>query len=76
MVERLGSRRVLILAALGAAVLVGVFSATNLASSTVYYLTPSEAFARTVATGTGILMLIPATILAWALRQGRVRTAS
>jgi hypothetical protein len=32
--------------------------------------------ARTVATGTGILMLIPAAILAWALRQGRVRTAS
>ena len=51
MVERLGSRRVLILAALAAAVLVGVFSATNLASSTVYYLTPSEALARTVATG-------------------------
>jgi hypothetical protein len=27
--------------------------------------------ARTVATGTGVLMLVPAAILAWALRAGR-----
>jgi cytochrome c-type biogenesis protein CcmE len=49
--ERLGTRRVLIIAALAAAVIVGVFSVTNLASSTVYYLTPSEAKARTIPTG-------------------------
>ena len=32
--------------------------------------------ARTVATGTGLVMLFPAAILAWALRLGRSRTAS
>jgi len=47
--ERIGARRVLLIAALGVAVLVGVFAATNLASSTVYYLTPSEAKERGVA---------------------------
>jgi cytochrome c-type biogenesis protein CcmE len=41
--ERIGARRVLMIAALGVAVLVGTVAATNLASSTVYYLTPSEA---------------------------------
>jgi cytochrome c-type biogenesis protein CcmE len=49
--ERIGARRVLLIAALGAAVLVGVFAATNLASSTVYYLTPTEAKERGVAPG-------------------------
>src|SRR5439155_1519251 len=37
-----------IIAALGVAVLVGTVAATNLASSTVYYLTPSEAKARNI----------------------------
>jgi len=32
--------------------------------------------ARTVATGTGVLMLIPAAILAWALHAGRSRSAA
>jgi MFS family permease len=32
--------------------------------------------ARTLATGTGIVMVIPAAILAWALWNGRLRTAS
>jgi len=49
--ERIGARRVLLIAALGLAVLVGAFAATNLASSTVYYLTPSEARDRGVAPG-------------------------
>src|SRR5439155_1644438 len=49
--ERIGSRRLLIVAALATAVIVGVFSVTNLASSTVYYLTPSEAKLRTLPTG-------------------------
>ena len=51
MLDRLGARRVLLIAALGVAVLVGAFAATNLASSTVYYLTPSEARDRGVAPG-------------------------
>ena len=51
MLERIGARRVLLIAALGLAVLVGAFAATNLASSTVYYLTPSEARDRGVAPG-------------------------
>ena len=51
MLERIGSRRLLIVAALATAVIVGVFSVTNLASSTVYYLTPSEAKLRTLPTG-------------------------
>jgi cytochrome c-type biogenesis protein CcmE len=49
--ERLGARRVLLIAALGVAVLVGAVAATNLASSTVYYLTPTEAKQQGVAAG-------------------------
>jgi cytochrome c-type biogenesis protein CcmE len=49
--DRIGARRVLVIAALGVAVLVGTIAATNLASSTVYYLTPSEAMERKVPTG-------------------------
>jgi cytochrome c-type biogenesis protein CcmE len=49
--ERIGPRRFLLIAALGAAVLVGAFAVQNLASSTVYYLTPSEAKARGIAVG-------------------------
>ena len=51
MTNRIGGRRVLLIAALGVAVLVGAVAATNLASSTVYYLTPSEAKQRAVAVG-------------------------
>ena len=51
MLERIGARRVLILAALAVAVLVGTVAATNLVSSTVYYLTPSEVYAKTVQRG-------------------------
>ena len=49
--DHLGSRRVLLIAALGAAVIVGAFAAQNLASSTVYYLTPSEARDRKIPAG-------------------------
>jgi cytochrome c-type biogenesis protein CcmE len=49
--ERIGARRVLVIAALGVAVLVGTVAATNLASSTVYYLTPSEAKQQGVTVG-------------------------
>jgi cytochrome c-type biogenesis protein CcmE len=49
--DRLGARRVLLIAALGVAVLVGTVAATNLASSTVYYMTPSEVYATTVQMG-------------------------
>ena len=49
--DHLGSRRVLLIAALGAAVIIGAFAAQNLASSTVYYLTPSEARDRKIPAG-------------------------
>jgi cytochrome c-type biogenesis protein CcmE len=49
--ERIGARRVLLIAALAVAVLVGTVAATNLASSTVYYMTPSEVYAKTVQMG-------------------------
>ena len=51
MLERIGARRVLLIAALGVAVLVGAVAAVNLAPNTVYYLTPSEVYARTVQMG-------------------------
>ncbi|MDQ2912661.1 MAG: cytochrome c maturation protein CcmE [Chloroflexota bacterium] len=51
MLERIGARRVLLIAALGVAVLVGAIAATNLQSQAVYYLTPSEAKAQGVAAG-------------------------
>ena len=50
--ETIGARRVLLIAVLAAAVLIGFFAAQNLASSAVYYLTPSEARSRGVVTGT------------------------
>jgi len=49
--ERIGARRVLLIAALAVAVLVGTVAATNLASSTVYYMTPTEVYAKTVQRG-------------------------
>ena len=48
----MGARRVLLIAALAAAVLIGFFAVQNLASSAVYYLTPTEARQRSVAAGT------------------------
>ena len=51
MLERIGARRVVLIAALGVAVLVGAFAATNLAPNTVYYLTPTEAKERAIPTG-------------------------
>jgi cytochrome c-type biogenesis protein CcmE len=52
--ERIGARRVLLIAALGVAVLIGAIAATNLASSTVYYLTPSEAKQQGIAVGQSV----------------------
>ena len=54
MLERIGARRVLLIAALAVAVLVGTVAATNLQSQAVYYLTPSEARAQGVAAGQAI----------------------
>lgn len=48
MLERIGARRALLIAALGFAVLVGALAATNLQNQAVYYLTPTEAKARGV----------------------------
>ncbi|MGH2498802.1 MAG: cytochrome c maturation protein CcmE, partial [Candidatus Limnocylindria bacterium] len=47
----LSPRRLLLLAALATAVLIGLFAAENLAGSTVYYLTPTEARERALAPG-------------------------
>jgi cytochrome c-type biogenesis protein CcmE len=49
--DRIGARRVLLIAALAVAVLVGAVAAMNIAPNTVYYLTPSEAKARGVTVG-------------------------
>ena len=51
MLERVGARRLLLIAALGVAVLVGTVAATNLASSAVYYLTPTEAKQQGISVG-------------------------
>jgi cytochrome c-type biogenesis protein CcmE len=52
--ERIGARRALMIAALGAAVLIGTVAATNLQSQAVYYLTPSEAKAQGVTVGQAV----------------------
>ena len=51
MLDRLGARRVLLIAALAVAVLIGTVAATNLQSQAVYYLTPSEAKIQGVGVG-------------------------
>ncbi|HVD30555.1 MAG TPA: cytochrome c maturation protein CcmE [Methylomirabilota bacterium] len=51
MLEQIGARRLLLIAALGVAVLVGTVAATNLQSDAVYYMTPTEVYAKTVRTG-------------------------
>jgi cytochrome c-type biogenesis protein CcmE len=48
----MGARRVLLIAVLAAAVLIGFVAVQNLASSAVYYLTPTEARERGVPPGT------------------------
>ena len=48
----MGARRVLLIAVLAAAVLIGFVAVQNLASSAVYYLTPTEARERNVTAGT------------------------
>ena len=50
--EPMGARRVLLIAVLAVAVLIGFVAIQNLASSAVYYLTPTEARERGVAIGT------------------------
>jgi cytochrome c-type biogenesis protein CcmE len=48
----MGARRVLVIAVLAAAVLIGFVAVQNLQVSAVYYLTPTEARQRNVAAGT------------------------
>lgn len=48
----MGARRVLLIAVLAAAVLIGFVAVQNLTSSAVYYLTPTEARDRGVVAGT------------------------
>jgi cytochrome c-type biogenesis protein CcmE len=50
----MGARRVLLIAVLAAAVLIGFVAVQNLASSAVYYLTPTEARDRHIAPRTPI----------------------
>src|SRR5437762_12496664 len=50
----MGARRVLLIAVLAAAVLIGFVAVQNLASSAVYYLTPTEARERNIAAGTAV----------------------
>jgi cytochrome c-type biogenesis protein CcmE len=50
----MGARRVLLIAVLAAAVLIGFVAVQNLASSAVYYLTPTEARDRGVSAGTAV----------------------
>lgn len=49
--SRLGGRRVLLLAALAVAVLIGYFATQGLTNAAVYYLTPTEARDRHLAAG-------------------------
>ncbi len=53
-VESLGARRVLLISALGAAVLIGFVAVQNLTPNLLYYLTPTEARDRGVAAGTAV----------------------
>jgi len=50
----MGARRVLLIAVLAAAVLIGFVAVQNLQVSAVYYLTPTEALDRGVAVGTAV----------------------
>ena len=84
--EPMGARRVLLIAVLAAAVLIGFVAVQNLANSAVYYLTPTEARDRNVPAGTaarlggqvetGSLRYDPQTRdLRFALTDGTTRVA-
>jgi cytochrome c-type biogenesis protein CcmE len=62
---RLSPRRLLLIVALGAAVLVTFFAVQNLAPSAVYYLTPSEARDKHIGPGTPVRLgglVVPGTL--------------
>jgi cytochrome c-type biogenesis protein CcmE len=50
----MGARRVLLIAVLAAAVLIGFVAVQNLSPNLLYYLTPTEARERNVAAGTAV----------------------
>jgi len=50
----MGARRVLLIAVLAAAVLIGFVAVQNLSPNLLYYLTPTEARERNVAVGTAV----------------------
>ena len=63
--SRLSPRRLVLIVALGAAVLVAFLAVQNLASSAVYYLTPTEARDKHVAPGTPVRLgglVVPGTL--------------
>ena len=62
---RLTPRRILLVVALGAAVLISFFAVQNLASSAVYYLTPTEARDKHIGPGAPVRLgglVIPGTL--------------
>lgn len=63
--SRLAPRRILIVGALLAAVVIAFYAVQNLAPSTIYYLTPTEAQQRHVAPGTPVRiggLVLPGTL--------------
>ena len=61
----MGARRVLLIAVLAAAVLIGFVAVQNLANSAVYYLTPTEARDRHIGPGTPVRLgglVLPGTL--------------
>jgi len=61
----MGARRVLLIAVLAAAVLIGFVAVQNLSSNAVYYLTPTEARDRHVGPGTPVRLgglVLPGTL--------------
>ena len=62
---RLAPRRILVILALGAAVVIAFFAVQGLASSAVYYLTPTEARDRHIGPGTPVRLgglVVPGTL--------------
>ncbi len=64
--SRIGGRRVLIIAALATAVVIGYVAAETLQSAAVYYLTPTEAAKRGIAPGQAARLggqIVPGTLV-------------
>jgi cytochrome c-type biogenesis protein CcmE len=84
--QRVAPRRILVILALAAAVLIAFVAVQNLAASAVYYLTPTEAKDRHIAPGTPVRLggqVLPGTLrydpqsrtLAFAIGDGTTTVA-